>query len=243
VANPDDFVGKGAAPETPTTPLAPVDPNALLGVNPTHGPFSGGGIAVVRGNGFASTVRVWFGDVEVPHEQVVATRADRVQINVPAGAPGDAPITTQNGDDAATRRVLPAGYHYDAFFARPDHGPTSGGSTLTLVGSGTSWTDQTSVQLDGVACEVTALRGPPGGEQELDCRLPAGGEGQTEPDAFNAFAVTEHPGSETKLMGQFGFGLEVRIMRHVGWTNDISWGVIDGPRNNFGMIRSGLTLA
>ncbi len=63
------------------------------------------------------------------------------------------------------------------------------------------------------------------------------------PDAFNAVAFTEHSGSETKLMGQFGFGLEFRIMRHLGWTNDISWGVIDGPRNNFGMVRSGLNFA
>lgn len=193
--NPDDFVGTGSAPEILTTPLAPLDPNALLGVNPTHGPFSGGGIAVVRGNGFASTVRVWFGDNEVPHEQVVATRADRVQVNVPAGTPGDAPITTQNGDDAATRRVLLGGYHYDAFFARPDHGPTSGGSTLTLVGSGTSWTDQTRVQLDGAACEVTALRGVLGGQQELDCRLPAGGEGQ------KSIAITTAGATDTLLGG------------------------------------------
>jgi hypothetical protein len=195
VMNPDDFVGTGTAPEVPTTPLAPVDPNALLGVNPTHGPFSGGGIAVVRGNGFASTVRVWFGDVEVPREQVVATRADRVQINVPAGAPGDVPITTQNGDDVATRRVLPAAYHYDTFFARPDRGPTSGGSTLTLVGSGTSWTDATSVQIDGVACEVTELRGALGGQQELDCRLPPGGEGQ------KSIAVTTAGATDTLLGG------------------------------------------
>ena len=196
--SPDDFVGTSSAPETPTTPLAPVDPNALLGVNPTHGPFNGGGIAVVRGTGFASTVRVWFGDVEVPREQVVATRADRVQVNVPAGAPGDVPIRTQNGDDVATRRVLPSGYHYDSFFARPDRGPTSGGSTLTLVGSGTSWTDATSVQLDGVACEVTALRGAPGAQQELDCRLPAGGEGQ------KSIAITT-AGTTDTLLGGFTY--------------------------------------
>ena len=30
---------------------------------------------------------------------------------------------------------------------------------------------------------------------------------------------------------------------HIGWTNDFSWGVIDGPRNNFGMVRSGLNFA
>jgi hypothetical protein len=63
------------------------------------------------------------------------------------------------------------------------------------------------------------------------------------PDAFDADAFTVHSDSETRLMGQFGFGLEFRIMRHIGWTNDFSWGVIDGPRNNIGMVRSGLSFA
>jgi hypothetical protein len=79
-----------------------------------------------------------------------------------------------------------------------------------------------------------------GGERDQLIARPAGGG---PPDAFNANAVTEHFGSDTKLMGQFGFGLEIRIMRHLGWTNDVSWGVIDGPRNNFGMVRSGLSFA
>jgi hypothetical protein len=62
-------------------------------------------------------------------------------------------------------------------------------------------------------------------------------------DAFAVHAQTDHFGSETKLLGQFGAGLEFRIARHVGFTNDLSFGVIDGPKNNFGMFRSGLNLA
>jgi len=90
-----------------------------------------------------------------------------------------------------------------------------------------------------------------GGERDQLFATPAGGGGgggplggpPPPPSAFNANAFTEHFGSENKLMGQFGFGLEFRIMRNVGWTNDFSWGVIDGPRNNFGMVRSGLSFA
>jgi hypothetical protein len=75
-----------------------------------------------------------------------------------------------------------------------------------------------------------------------------GGERETlrtqgPPDAFAVHAETEHFGAETKLLGQFGAGLEFRIARHIGWTNDLSFGVIDGPRNNFGMFRSGLNFA
>jgi hypothetical protein len=66
---------------------------------------------------------------------------------------------------------------------------------------------------------------------------------QGPPDAFAVNAQTDHFGSETKVLGQFGAGLEFRFARHVGWTNDLSFGVIDGPRNNFGMFRSGLNFA
>ena len=66
---------------------------------------------------------------------------------------------------------------------------------------------------------------------------------QGPPDAFLVNAQTDHFGSETKVLTQFGAGLEIRFARHVGWTNDLSFGIIDGPRNNFGMIRSGLNFA
>ena len=63
------------------------------------------------------------------------------------------------------------------------------------------------------------------------------------PDAFFSFAHTVHYGDYTTAVGQFGAGLETRITPHIGWTNDISFSVIDGPRNNFGMIRSGINFA
>lgn len=193
-AAPDDFVSGAAPAPIPTTELAPADEHALLGLSPAHGPFRGGGISVLRGNGFGSNARVWFGDVEVPAEQVTASRADRIQVEVPAGSPGDVTISTQNGDDASTRRVLANGYHYDAFYADPAAGPAAGGSTMTLVGSGTGWTDQTTVQIDGLPCEVLALRSE-GGEQQLDCRLPASTEGQ------KSITVSTGGTSETLLGG------------------------------------------
>ena len=48
---------------------------------------------------------------------------------------------------------------------------------------------------------------------------------------------------ESRLVGQFGSGLEVRITPHVGVTSDFSWNVVDGTKNNFGMVRSGLNFA
>lgn len=61
---------------------------------------------------------------------------------------------------------------------------------------------------------------------------------------FTNVGVTNHTtGTRTEAVGQFGGGLEVRITPHIGWLNDFSWNVIDGPENNFGMVRSGLNFA
>jgi len=55
--------------------------------------------------------------------------------------------------------------------------------------------------------------------------------------------TTERSNRHTEGIGQFGGGLEVRFTRHVGWLSDFSWNVVNGPNNNFGMVRSGLNFA
>ena len=55
--------------------------------------------------------------------------------------------------------------------------------------------------------------------------------------------VTQHTGTSTEGMAQFGGGLEVRITPHVGWIADFSWNVVDGPQTNFGMVRTGVNFA
>ena len=72
-----------------------------------------------------------------------------------------------------------------------------------------------------------------------------GGGGRTEivfDTSEVGFHTVQHD-SESKGMGQFGGGFEVRFTPTIGWMNDFSWNVVDGPRNNFGMVRSGLTFA
>ena len=49
--------------------------------------------------------------------------------------------------------------------------------------------------------------------------------------------------SETRGVGQVGGGFEVRFTPHVGWTNDVSWNIVSGPDNNFGMARTGINFA
>jgi Outer membrane protein beta-barrel domain len=52
-----------------------------------------------------------------------------------------------------------------------------------------------------------------------------------------------HSGSDTRVFGQAGAGLEIRLTPHIGVMSDFSWNVVDGPENNFGMVRSGVTFA
>lgn len=71
------------------------------------------------------------------------------------------------------------------------------------------------------------------------------GQDRTEIFIDNAgnIAATRTRSADGKFVGQFGGGFEVRFTPHFGWTNDFSWNVIDGPKNNFGMVRTGLNFA
>jgi hypothetical protein len=63
------------------------------------------------------------------------------------------------------------------------------------------------------------------------------------PGTPNGIVRHEFPSDKTKVMGQVGGGFEVRFTPHVGWTNDVSWNVISGSNNNFGMARTGINFA
>jgi hypothetical protein len=54
---------------------------------------------------------------------------------------------------------------------------------------------------------------------------------------------TEQTGSESRAIGQVGGGMEVRLTPHIGWVSDFSWNFVDEPKNNFGMVRTGVNFA
>jgi hypothetical protein len=49
--------------------------------------------------------------------------------------------------------------------------------------------------------------------------------------------------SDSRWLGQVGGGFEVRFTPHCGWTNDFSWNIVEGSKNNFGMARTGINFA
>ncbi len=176
--------------------LPPTDPHAVLGVDPPHGPWNGGQTAIVRGNGFTSQVRVWFGTSEVASGDIVPVDAQRVQVVVPPGQAGAIDVTAQNGTDASTRRTLAGGYEYDRFYAQPNSGPTSGGTTITLHGQGTSWDDQTKVFVDLVPCTDPKVKSP----TELGCTTPAASPGA------KPIRVTTSDGVNVDVLDAFTYG-------------------------------------
>ena len=64
-----------------------------------------------------------------------------------------------------------------------------------------------------------------------------GGEG------FDVLATVGHTDSQSEGIGQVGAGIEVRFTPHIGWVSDFSWNFINGPDNNFGMVRTGVNFA
>jgi hypothetical protein len=64
-----------------------------------------------------------------------------------------------------------------------------------------------------------------------------GGEG------FDILKTVGHTDSQSLGIGQVGGGLEYRFTPHIGWIGDFSWNFVSGPKNNFGMVRTGINFA
>jgi hypothetical protein len=149
------------------------DPHAVLGADPPHGPFTGGQRVLVQGKGFGSDVRVWFGPNEVDSATLVAIDATRIQVETPPGQGGAVELVAQNGDDESTRRALAGGYVYDRLYAAPDEGPVSGGTTIEIIGQGTSWDETSVAKIDQQPCTTLVVESP----TLLSCTVPQGTPG------------------------------------------------------------------
>ncbi|HEY1536962.1 MAG TPA: IPT/TIG domain-containing protein, partial [Polyangiaceae bacterium] len=176
--------------------LAPSAPHVVLSVDPPHGSFAGGGVALVRGNGFNSNARVWFGDVELDKTAIVPIDPQRIQVTVPAGHAGAVDVSVQNGSDDSTNVALSNGYSYDQFYADPASGPTSGGTLITLKGDGTKWDTKTTIEIDQVACPISEVVS----KTELTCTTPAGTPGS------KPIRVTTKDHVQVDVLDAFSYG-------------------------------------
>jgi hypothetical protein len=195
--DPDAGAGTGAGgsinfdaspPDNPPPDASNNDPHAVIGTQPAHGPFLGGGRVLVHGKGFTSKARIWFGDTEVDEAATIPVDPTRVQVVAPPGTAGAADVTVQNGDDASTKRTLIGGYTYDALYAVPDSGPVPGGTVIEIAGQGTHWDGTTVAKIDNKPCTTLSIDTP----TQLTCTVPAGTPGA------KTIAVTT--GAETILV-------------------------------------------
>ena len=76
-----------------------------------------------------------------------------------------------------------------------------------------------------------------GGQRPKNVRVVEPGEG------FDIIRTEGFTSSQSEGLGQVGGGLEIRITPHIGWVSDFSWNFINGPENNFGMVRTGVNFA
>ena len=145
---------------------------AVLGVSPSHGPFVGGTRIEIRGRGFSSRTKVRLGALDVPAADVIASDPYHVQVITPPGEVGEVDVQVSDAL-TADKSVLPAGFSYDAYYADPNIGATTGGTHVTLIGRGTRWAAGTLVTIDGKVCTELAVDD----ETHLRCLAPAGTPG------------------------------------------------------------------
>lgn len=120
------------------------DAPSISSIDPDEGPASGGTFVAITGTGFTPESTVTFDGT--PATGVSVVNSGEITAVSPAGSPGtvDVEVTTQGGSDTHdfTYFAAPNASNID-----PDEGPTSGGTEVTITGSGLTGT--TSVTFGG----------------------------------------------------------------------------------------------
>ncbi len=218
-APPSTFVGDGGAK---------LDVNlgpsfVVSGLQPSHGPWTGGTRTTISGRGFASKLEVWVGPNQLSASDVFASDPTRAAVVTPPGTPGAADVRVRN-TTTAEEAVLAGGFVYDAFSVTPAGGSTSGGTRIVLRGVGTHWTQGSTVSLGGKACGHVAVQDA----LDLSCFTPAQGPGLqnvtvTNPDgsfdqALDAFLYSDSP--DGYRGGLYGSALSgtLEVLAFDSWT-------------------------
>jgi IPT/TIG domain len=111
-------------------------PPTVRKVSPKKGPAAGGTVVTITGTNFKEVSAVKFGSKEAIGFSV--TSLDKITATAPAGTTGtvDVTVTTANGTSAISTHDH---YKYEAPTVEsvaPNHGPRSGGTEVTVTGSG-----------------------------------------------------------------------------------------------------------
>jgi hypothetical protein len=161
-------------------------PFAVTGLQPSHGPWTGGTRTNIAGRGFSSNIAVWIGSTQLTASDVFASDPTKVSVVTPPGTPGPVAVRVRNLDTAA-EATLPAGFIFDAFSVTPGTGSTTGGTRVAMKGSGTQWTAASTVTIGGRPCTAVTFTDA----TDLGCTTPANGPGSQSVMVTNADGSTE----------------------------------------------------
>jgi IPT/TIG domain-containing protein len=142
----------GTSGSTSTSSSTPI---AVSGASPTAGPTSGGTVVTITGTGFQAGASVAFGAAS--STAVTVTSSTEIDAISPPASSGTVAITVTNPDGQSTS--LPSGFTYSSGLTlssiSPSTGPVTGGTTVTLLGSG--FQSGASVSFGGIAATSVKL--------------------------------------------------------------------------------------
>ena len=157
------------------------DPFAITGLQPSHGPWTGGTRTTIAGRGFSSSIQVWIGGTLLDSSAVFASDPTRISVLTPPGSPGPADVRIRNVASAQERTML-AGFYYDSLEVSPSSGATTGGTRIAVQGSATQWTAASTVLVGGQPCTALVFTDA----TDLSCATPPGSPGAQDVSVSNA---------------------------------------------------------
>lgn len=118
--------GSGSSPTAPT----------LSSISPTLGPISGGTLVTINGTNFADGATVSFGSAGA--SSITFVSATQLEAVVPPGPAGNANVTVTNpgGQSTSLANAFVYGSGPTVTSISPDSGSVTGGTTVTITGSG-----------------------------------------------------------------------------------------------------------
>ncbi|MFK4791795.1 IPT/TIG domain-containing protein [Microbacterium sp. ZW T5_56] len=131
---------------------------AITGLAPSFGPIAGGTSVTITGSGFADASIVTFGGIDLP---VGAHTDTSIVVTSPAHAAGPVDVTVTNSTGTSAPQTFTyygtpvIGDGIGDIGLNPAQGPTSGGTLVTITGSGFTGVD--SVTFDGDAVTFTVI--------------------------------------------------------------------------------------
>ena len=112
-------------------------PPSITKVTPNAGPTAGGTTVTLTGSGFVSgATTVTFGGTVIPAGSVTFVSSTQIKVSSPSHASGSVTVkaTTAGGTSGSGEHFLYGGPAITSF--TPPAGPTSGGTTVTITGTG-----------------------------------------------------------------------------------------------------------